>query len=151
MDGVDRWAKVTEEAMRLFEGKCRDHDLSITPQRVAIYRELVSSTTHPSAVDIYNKVREYFSNISLDTVSRTLQTFQQVGLVKVVESSGDPKRFDSNLDPHHHFRCTRCGKIIDFKNELYDALKVPREIAAKYLVVEKKVYLEGLCDTCRTS
>lgn len=142
--------KATEEAIRLFERKCRDHDLSITPQRVAIYEELVSSTNHPSAVDIHNKVREYFSNISIDTVSRTLQTFQQIGLAKVLESSGDPKRFDSNLEPHHHFRCMRCGKIIDFKNKSYDALEIPREIADKYLVVDKKVHLEGLCDTCRT-
>jgi Fur family peroxide stress response transcriptional regulator len=150
MGRVGKRAKATENAIRLFEQKCRNHNLSITPQRVAIYRELVSSTNHPSAVDIFNKVREYFSNISLDTVSRTLLTFQQIGLAKVVESSGDPKRFDSNLEPHHHFRCMSCGKIVDFKNESYDALEIPRELAAKYLVVEKKVHLEGLCDRCRT-
>jgi Fur family peroxide stress response transcriptional regulator len=140
-----------EERLRSFEGICREHGLSITPQRVAIYKELISSSEHPSAVTIFNKVREYYANISLDTVNRTLLTFQRIGLAKVVESSGDAKRFDPNLEPHHHFKCIRCGKIVDFKNESYDALEVPPEIYEKFVVTGKKVHLEGVCDTCKTS
>jgi Fur family peroxide stress response transcriptional regulator len=140
-----------DERLLSFEGICRKHGLSITPQRVAIYKELISTSEHPSAVTIFNKVRKYYANISLDTVNRTLLTFQRIGLAKVVESSGDAKRFDPNLEPHHHFKCIRCGKIIDFKNKLYDALEVPPEIYEKFVVLGKKVYLEGLCDTCKTS
>ena len=139
----------SEERLRLFESICREHGLSITPQRVAIYKELISSAEHPSAVTIFNKVREYFSNISLDTVNRTLLTFYEIGLAKLVESSGDPKRFDPNLEPHHHFRCVGCGKIVDFKNELYDALQVPPELDDKFVVMEKIVHLEGFCDKCK--
>lgn len=141
----------TEKRLRSFESICREHGLSITPQRVAIYKELISSAEHPSAITIFNKVREYFSNISLDTVNRTLLTFYEIGLARVVESSGDPKRFDPNLEPHHHFRCVGCGKIVDFKNELYDALEIPPELREKFVVMEKIVHLEGLCDKCRIS
>jgi Fur family peroxide stress response transcriptional regulator len=139
----------TEERLLSFESICREHGLSITPQRFAIYKELISSAEHPSAVTIFNKVREYFSNISLDTVNRTLLTFQKIGLARVVESSGDPKRFDPNLEPHHHFRCLRCGKIVDFKSNSYDALEVPPELDDKFVVMEKIVHLEGFCDKCR--
>ena len=62
----------TEERLLSFESVCREHGLSITPQRVAIYKELISSSEHPSAITIFNKVREYYPNISLDTVNRTL-------------------------------------------------------------------------------
>ncbi len=141
----------TEERLLSFESICREHGLSITPQRVAIYKELISSPEHPSAVTIFNKVREYYSNISLDTVNRTLLTFQKIGLAKVVESSGDPKRFDPNLEPHHHFRCVSCGKIVDFKSESYDTLEVPPELEEKFVVMGKIVHLEGFCDKCRTS
>ena len=89
-----------EEKLRSFESLCREHSLSITPQRVAIYKELISSEEHPSAVTIFNKVREYYSNISLDTVNRTLLTFHKIGLAKIVESTGEPKRFDPNLEPY---------------------------------------------------
>ena len=142
---------ITEKRLRSFESICREHGLSITPQRVAIYKELVSSPDHPSAISIFNKVRKYYSNISLDTVNRTLLTFQKIGLAKVVESSGDPKRFDPNLEPHHHFRCISCGEIIDFRDEFYDALEIPAEIKEKFVVLEKKVHLEGFCDKCRAT
>jgi Fur family peroxide stress response transcriptional regulator len=140
---------MTKEKLLSFERACREHSLSITPQRVAIYKELISSEEHPSAVTIFNKVREYFANISLDTVNRTLLTFQKIGLAKVVESSGDPKRFDPNLEPHHHFRCIRCGKIVDFKSKSYDGLEIPPELDDKFVVMEKIVHLEGFCDQCK--
>jgi len=145
--GSDR----TEEKLLSFESICREHGLSITPQRVAIYKELLSSLEHPSAIMIYKKVSQYYPNISLDTVNRTLLTFHKIGLAKAVGGSGDPKRFDPNLEPHHHFRCISCGEIIDFRDEFYDALEIPAEIKEKFVVLEKKVHLEGFCDQCRAT
>ena len=141
----------TEERLLSFESICREHGLSITPQRVAIYKELLSSLEHPSAIMIYKKVSEYYPNISLDTVNRTLLTFHKIGLAKAVGGSGDPKRFDPNLEPHHHFRCVSCGKIVDFKSESYDTLEVPPELEEKFVVMEKIVHLEGYCDNCKSS
>ncbi|MBE0432977.1 transcriptional repressor [candidate division WOR-3 bacterium] len=132
-----------------FEQICRRHGMRVTPQRVAIYNELRSSRKHPSAVAIYTRVRKYYPNISLGTVNTTLLTFARIGLARVVESSGDPKRFDPDLNQHHHFRCVKCGRIIDFAYRSYDNITVPAEIRRKYVVTGKKVHLEGLCDRCK--
>lgn len=132
-----------------FEEICRKHGLNVTPQRAAIYKELIASREHPSAVAILERVRKTFPNISLDTVNRTLLTFHKIGLARVVESSGDPKRFDPNLEPHHHFRCVSCGTIVDFHHDGYDRIEVPADIAEKYLIQEKVVHLKGVCDSCR--
>ena len=139
----------TTNRLQDFESICHQNGLSITPQRVAIYKELIACSDHPSAATIYNKVREYYTNISLDTVNRTLLKFQEIGLAKVVESSGQPKSFDPNLEPHHHFRCVKCGKIYDFKDKAYDALALPESIKRKFIVLDKIVHLEGICDACR--
>ncbi len=147
---MDSGNRANKEALRGFEETCREHGLSLTPQRIAIYRELISSSEHPSAVAIFKKVREYYGNISLDTVNRTLSTFHEIGLAKIVESSGDPRRFDPNLVPHHHFRCVACGKIVDFENAGYDALEIPPEIGDRYMVTDKRVHLDGFCDSCRS-
>lgn len=135
--------------MALFHDICRRHNLNITPQRIAVFKALLASDTHPSATAVHHMIKAEYPNISLDTVNRTLLTFHSIGLVKVVESSGDPKRFDTNTVPHHHFRCTRCGKIVDFANPAYDQLAVPETISSRFDVREKKVVLEGLCDQCR--
>ncbi|MGB7055062.1 MAG: transcriptional repressor, partial [bacterium] len=139
-----------EEKMRNFREICHKHGMKITPQRIAIYRELVSSITHPSASTIYRKIKNYYPNISLGTVNSTLLVFSQIGLANSVESSGEPKRFDPNLEPHHHFKCIKCSKIIDFRNKPYDHITVPADIKKRYVVLGKKVHLEGLCDRCRT-
>ena len=138
-----------EEKVDFFKRNCYKYGLKITPQRVAIYKELISSQKHPSAIMIFRKIKNYFPNISLGTVNSTLLTFAKIGLAKVVESSGDPKRFDSKLEPHHHFRCIQCGKIVDFHNDAYDAIKIPAAINKKFVIFGKKVYLEGLCEKCR--
>ena len=132
-----------------FKKICRDHGLSITPQRVAIYVELTHSKGHPSAMMIYKKVSREYPNISLDTVNRTLLTFHEIGLIKVLESTGEPKRFDPNLKPHHHLRCVKCGKIIDFVSDLYDSLAIPEELLKKFVILEKRVHLEGYCQDCK--
>jgi len=141
--------KTLEDELIFFKKLCRKHGLKITPQRVAVYKELISSQKHPSANMIYRRIKKYFPNISLGTVNSNLLTFAKIGLAKVVGSSGEAKRFDPKLEPHHHFKCIKCCKIIDFYNNAYNSIKVPTEINKKYLVLEKKVHLEGLCDKCK--
>jgi Fur family peroxide stress response transcriptional regulator len=140
----------TDEKLERFRVTCRERGLKITPQRIAIYRELSHSNQHPNASRVYEEVRKIFPNISLDTVSRTLQTFSELDIASMVEFSGEAKRFDPNLDPHHHFRCIQCGHIIDFCNDDYDAIEVPAELQTKYTILGKRVCLEGICDRCKT-
>ncbi len=135
--------------MKHLEEVFRKHNLKITPQRIAIYQELVNSHEHPSAMVIYERIKKIYPNVSLDTVNRTLLTFAEIGLVRIVEGRGDPKRFDPNLRPHHHFRCIKCGEIYDFYSDTYDSLEIPEAIKDKFIVTSKRVNLEGICDRCR--
>ncbi|HEX7321195.1 MAG TPA: transcriptional repressor [bacterium] len=138
-----------KEKLQAFKKCCHGHGLRITPQRIAIYKKLSASDKHPSATEIYRQIKNKFPSVSLGTVNSTLITFTKIGLARIVEASGDPKRFDPDTKPHHHFRCLKCSRIIDFYNTAYDNIKVPEEIAEKCFVSRKKVYLEGLCDRCR--
>ena len=131
-----------------FEHKCRETGLRVTPQRAAVYEILKKSTKHPSAETVFQEVRKRLPNISLDTVNRTLLTFQRVGLAFVVEGSGDPKRFDANFKNHQHFRCVECRRIIDFHYKKFDNIKLPPSLAKKFKILKKTVYVEGICDGC---
>ena len=131
-----------------FKQVCKQYHLKVTPQRFAIYRELIKSANHPSADTMYHSIREEFPNISLDTVNRTLLTFAEIGIVCVVEGHGDPRRFDPTTEIHHHFHCRKCGAIIDFHNDDYNQLQIPDDIQKKYTVLSKRVVLDGICNTC---
>ncbi|MCB4791460.1 MAG: transcriptional repressor [Elusimicrobia bacterium] len=122
--------------------------LKFTPQRVLIYKLLLNNKDHPSADNIYQKIHKKHPNISFDTVHRTLLSFAEIGLVRLVEGYGDAKRFDPDINNHHHMRCLKCGKIMDFQNTAYDNLKEPAGIEKQFKVISKKVVLEGYCKKC---
>ena len=141
--------KDPSELLQILREKCSQNNLKLTPQRIAIFEVLSACADHPSADNIYQKIKKRFPSLSFDTVNRTLLTFAKIGITKVVEGRGDPKRFDPNLLPHHHFRCTRCGSIEDIFHESFDRLAVPESLKKHYLIHDKKVVLEGLCQKCQ--
>ena len=141
--------KKSLDAGEVLRNKCREANLKITPQRTIIFDALVNDKGHPTADIVFQRVRKKIPNISFDTVSRTLLSFVDLGLLKVVEGYGRPKRFDTDTDSHHHFQCLKCNKIIDFCDAGFDSLEIPREIKSRFTVTGKKVVLEGLCDSCR--
>jgi len=140
-----------EERLEAFRQRCRRAGLKVTPQREAVYRALVESDEHPSAEMVLQRVRQWLPSISLDTVNRTLLTLNKIGAAFIVEGSGDTRRFDGNLENHQHFKCVKCKRIIDFHHEPFDNVTVPASIQEKFVVLRKTVYLEGLCDLCKSS
>ncbi len=127
---------------------CKKFDLKITPQRCAIYKELIQAKNHPTADEMFHIVKMEFSNISYDTVNRTLLTFEEIGLVDVIPTKGGPRRFDPDMDKHHHFHCLDCGKIVDFSSDKFDNLEIPDHIQDDFMVYTKRVVLNGLCKKC---
>ncbi|MHC4131162.1 MAG: Fur family transcriptional regulator [Planctomycetota bacterium] len=142
-------SELEAKSYRLIE-LCREKGLKVTPQRVAIYQELVKAADHPSADILYKRIKADLPNISLDTVNRTLLTFADIGAAFVVEGSGEPKRFDAELEDHLHFKCLKCRKIIDFHRKSIKNIEVPEEIAEQCKVLRKAIYFEGICERCLT-
>ncbi len=135
-------------AMDSFVQKCHEKGLKVTPQRTVIYRELLKATDHPTIEGILKKVRVALPNVSFDTVYRTVLSFVDAGIIHMVEGYGGSKRFDPNIQQHHHFRCARCEKIEDFRNDYFDDIKIPEEVKKQFNITQKKVVLEGLCTEC---
>lgn len=138
-----------KNAISSFESTCQKHGLKITPQRITIYKELLKADDHPSMDDIFQKIRVLLPNISFDTVYRTVSTFSEIGIVNIVEGFSGSKRFEPNIAPHHHLRCIKCNKIVDFYNESYNNIKIPEGIDKDFTVINKKVVLEGICSKCK--
>jgi Fur family peroxide stress response transcriptional regulator len=137
------------ERMDALKERCRQAGLKVTPQRMAVFRTLIESKEHPSAETVFRQVRKTFPNISLDTVNRTLLMLNEIRAAFVVAGSGGPKRFDGNLQPHHHLKCTKCQRIIDFYHEPYDNIQVPQRVKETFNADKVTVYLEGVCEDCR--
>jgi Fur family peroxide stress response transcriptional regulator len=132
-----------------FTQLCRSHGLKVTPQRVAVYKALKKAKDHPCADKIHKQLLADFPNISLDTVNRTLLTFARIKIIDVVEGQGDPRRFDPNLETHHHFYCLSCNAIIDFHDPDLTYVQLPEEITRSFTITGKRLCLTGYCSQCR--
>jgi len=137
-----------EQRLRDLEKICRDHGLKLTHQRMEIFRELASSSEHPSAEKIYKRLLSKFPTLSLDTVYRTLFTFEKIGLIARVQAIDDRGRFDANLAPHHHLVCTACKSVMDFYWPTFDEIPLPLETKKWGRINAKQVELRGVCDDC---
>jgi Fur family transcriptional regulator, peroxide stress response regulator len=135
--------------LNIITEKLRKAKLKITPQRMAILSELADNNDHPTADAIYQKTKQKLPNISFDTVNRTLITFAQSGVIKVTEGQSGAKRYDPRIEPHHHFHCIKCNRIIDFRNKEYDQIELPENITSKHQVLGQKIVLDGICQDCK--
>lgn len=140
---------ITQERIYDFIRQCRGLGVKVTPQRVAIYRELLSTGDHPSAEIIYKKIKSYYSNISLTTIYRTLETFEKLGIISVANVLHDAARYDANLDHHHHLVCIVCKKVEDFYDDSLASLELPKKSIDNYKVLSYTVQINGICKNCQ--
>ncbi|MDX9755549.1 MAG: transcriptional repressor [bacterium] len=135
--------------MAQFHALCKECDLKVTHQRVEIFRALLQTIDHPTAEEVFKRIRDKLPTISIDTVYRTLALFEEHNLIARVQCLSDKGRFDPNMDKHHHFICMQCKKICDFYWEAFDTLTLPPEVAAFGTVILEKVELRGICAACK--
>jgi Fur family peroxide stress response transcriptional regulator len=121
--------------------------LKLTPQRLAIVRELAHDTSHPTAQELYERLLPAHPTMSFATVYNTLDALAKLGLVGTLRL-GSAVRFDPNRSSHHHAVCDRCGKVVDLpaapsKKSLANA----EAQSGFHLHSEERTY-RGLCDRC---
>ncbi|NOY61363.1 MAG: transcriptional repressor, partial [Calditrichaeota bacterium] len=128
-----------------FFEKCREYRLSVTPQRLAIYKALMTDNTHPNPEKIHKAIKADFPTISLATVYKTLETFERNGIISVVTPIHNTVRYDVMTEHHHHIVCVRCKKIIDLESKELDALKIPDVVAKQNRLVDFSVHFNVIC------
>ena len=127
---------------------CRDLGFKLTHQRLEILRQLTIAKDHPSAEDIYKRVKAKIPPISFDTVYRTLALFERSGVIARVHHLDDRTRYDPNTSKHHHIVCIKCKKIQDFSWPALDGMHVPKETKGWGEIRGKYLELRGICREC---
>jgi Fur family transcriptional regulator, peroxide stress response regulator len=84
-----------------------------TPQREVVYQALLARRDHPTADEVYSRVRPEMPSISLATVYNCLETLVQCDLVRQVNFERGPSRYCANLHPHAHFHDEKTGATYD--------------------------------------
>ena len=146
---IENAKKDLTKLMGGFEQICKLKGLRITHQRSQIFYELARYPGHPTAENVFSKVRIRLKTISLDTVYRTIATFEEYGLIKKIQLIDNATRYDINLTVHHHLVCSRCKKVVDFYWPDFDQMKLPDNIHNWGQVEQKNVVINGICSDCQ--
>jgi Fur family peroxide stress response transcriptional regulator len=122
-------------------------------KRDTILQVIQSTTSHPSAQWVYEKIKLWIPSISLATIYRNINLFRQHGSVVSVGVVDGAERFDGIVTPHPHFVCSRCGMVIDIPCPDMEILKAilgdHGENLQSFIVDYRKTVFYGFCTDCR--
>jgi len=99
----------------------RERGIQPSAQRVAIAEYVLATDSHPSADQVWARVKERLPQVSRATVYNTLNLFVRKGLLRELVLSEGCVVFDPNVGAHHHFIDERTGRIHDVA---WDAVQV---------------------------
>jgi Fur family transcriptional regulator, peroxide stress response regulator len=127
----------------------REKGFKVTPQRLAIYKVLASTKTHPSAELIFNELQPHYPTMSLATVYKTVEILREIGLLQVLNAGEDSFRYDADISMHPHVRCLQCGRVDDLHQ--IDTSEFVNEVASKttYQLTGQQFYFYGVCPACQ--
>src|SRR5690242_10416397 len=113
------------------EEQCARKGMRMTEQRRVIAQVMEAASDHPDVEELYRRAAAIDPKISLSTVYRTLNLFEEAGLVAKHDFRDGRARFETLPDTHHdHLIDVRSGKVIEFRNEEIEAIQ---EVIAKRL------------------
>jgi Fur family peroxide stress response transcriptional regulator len=142
----------SKERFQQMLDRLKSLDFRITPQRLAVLRILAASEDHPSAEQIFEKVKAEFPTTSLATIYKTIALLKSLNEVLELGFPDGSNRYDGNKPfPHPHVICVRCGKIMDPELMSLDELK--EEISRKtgFRIQHHRLDFFGVCQECQES
>jgi len=134
-----------DKIIKKYKGK----GFKLTPQRLAILHYLEGNKSHPSAEDIFRDIKKSYPTISFATVYNTVQALEARGDLIEINIDPDRRHFDPDSSPHHHIRCTSCGRIDDIMTDYSPSLKLPEDVLSDFDVTGNHVDFFGICTNCR--
>jgi Fur family peroxide stress response transcriptional regulator len=146
LDGSRR----SEDRFHQMLDKLKSLDFRVTPQRLAVLRILSASEDHPTAEQIFEKVKTAFPTTSLATIYKTIALLKSLNEVLELGFTDGSNRYDGNKPfPHPHVVCIRCRKIMDPELISLDELK--DEIGKKtgFRIHYHRLDFFGLCRECQ--
>ena len=120
----------------------------LTPYRAAVLDVLRGSYNHPTAAEIYRKVRRRRPGVAYATIYNALNWLTRKGMVVELKLGDEASRYDPITERHDHLVCTRCGALVDSHIELPRKLWANAGRRAGFRIQHYRLELYGSCPSC---
>jgi Fur family transcriptional regulator, peroxide stress response regulator len=126
----------------------KERGLRVTPQRFAVYANLLNRDDHPTAEQLLQDLNQDVPTSSQSTVYSSLEALCKAGLIREVLLEEGVCRYDANIAQHHHFRCQGCNRIEDIAWDHLPGIDLSA-LRSGLKVEGYEVTLSGHCENCQ--
>jgi Fur family peroxide stress response transcriptional regulator len=127
----------------------KECNFRLTPQRVELVRLIAASEGHPSATQLYAKIKTQFPTMSHATVYKTLALLKDMNQVLEIDLRDDSHYDGNRPDPHPHLICMKCNKIVDGDLDLDPSSLRKLERISGFQILRSQITFYGLCPDCK--
>jgi len=117
-----------------------------TRQLQATLDVVAASHDHPTADQVFVRVRRRMPRVSLGTVYRNLEKLRDQGRIQIVRLRDGVARYDAMMERHDHFVCEGCGVVIDLEQPMRP--RIEGLLRAGMVVNSHSTAFHGLCAEC---
>ncbi len=126
----------------------KERNFRLTPQRVELVRLISVSEGHPSASQLFTRIKLQFPTMSHATVYKTLSMLKEMDQVLEIDLRDDSHYDGNRPQPHPHLICVNCNKIIDGEVSLDQESLMKLEQVSEYKILRPQISLYGICPDC---
>ncbi len=127
----------------------RSNGGKVTAQRLLIWQALYNNRTHPTAEELYQKLKQVSPTLSLTTLYNTLNELASWGEIRRIDNGDGSIHYDPFVEPHVELVCLACHKVVDSQSKPA-LLSAPEEMDGFKIISHSEQYY-GYCPVCRSA
>jgi Fur family peroxide stress response transcriptional regulator len=117
-------------------------------QRERIYEAIRASKAHPSAQEVYEKLKKELPSLSLGNVYRNIGILLEEDRIVSGEFGSGTVRYDADRSAHYHFFCESCGAVRDIAMAVRDEINADARRLSAHRIHGHIIRFFGVCADC---
>ena len=119
-----------------------------TLPRILIWTALQDDRTHPTADDLYQRLKPVAPSLSRTTLYNVLNELVEWGDLRRFDTGDGHIHFDPDTSGHAELVCMRCHAVMDAPGGTVPEHRVPEGIAGYVIISHSEQYF-GYCPACQ--
>ncbi len=145
--------RIHEYEKKQFEKLFKEEHIDKFEDRFKVLETFLNIEQHVTPAELVEQLKAFGIDFSAEFVEETLELMCHFGFAQKVRLGDGALRFEHRHLGHHHDHmiCTKCGKVIEFKNEELEDLQSRIVSDYGFHMLQHQMNIYGICSECMQS
>ena len=118
--------------------------------RFKVLEAFLATEKHVTADELAGRLNAKGAGLSTDFVRDTLKMLSRLGFARQSRFDNGVVRYEHHHlgDHHDHMICTKCGKILEFKEDRLEEYQIQIAAARGFHMLQHRMEIYGICGDC---